>query len=230
MDLQKDSDFQDELAQLKNEVERLKAEKLLQGDEIRALKAEIRSYQDEMTSMSSKVQSLERQALQETPALTIGKEVRLRYMEQHRQRMGKKIGNLGYDRIKRGDRAAHRGRPVPDALLCLAGDMTDHGVFSDLYGVSPEIMEKCKDIREIVEITGFRGSLKSQGWLTRDFEVLFERAIKLAKTHVSLTDLRSGFEGNKVLQQLQNQIQDCYDKIVAERRREQQSLGSRLKA
>ena len=92
MDPRKDSDLQDELAQMRGEIEKLETEKLLQGDEIRALKAEARSYQDELRSLNGKVQSLEEQALQETPAGNIGKEVRLRYLERHRQRMGRGIG------------------------------------------------------------------------------------------------------------------------------------------
>ena len=215
MDPQKLSDLQDDLAQMRNEVEKLRTEKLLQGDEIRALKAEIRSYQDEMGLLSGKVQRLEEQTLHETPARIIGKEVRLRFLERHRKRMKKSIGALGHERIRRGDRAAHRGRPVVDALLCLTGEMTDHGVYSDLYGVSPELMEKVKDIPEIIEITGFRASLQSEGRLTKEFEVLFERALKLANTSSLATVLRGGFGQNKALQQLQGQIQNCFDKIIA---------------
>ena len=200
---------------MRNEVEKLRTEKLLQGDEIRALKAEIRSYQDEMGSLSDKVQCLEGQALRETPARIIGKEVRLRFLERHRKRMKKSIGPLGHERIRGGDRAAHRGRPVVDALLCLTGEVTDHGVYTDLYGVSPELMEKVRDIPEIIEITGFRASLQSEGIMTKEFEVLFQRVFKLANTYFSPTDLRGGFGGNKALQQLQGEIQNCFDKTIA---------------
>ena len=60
---------------MRGKVEKLETEKLLQCDEIRALKAEARSYQEEVSSLSGKVQSLEEQALQEAPATSIGKEV-----------------------------------------------------------------------------------------------------------------------------------------------------------
>ena len=75
------------LAQMRGELEKLETEKLLQRDEIRALKAEARSYQDELKSLNGRVQGLEEQTLQEAPAVNIGKEVRLRYLERHRQRM-----------------------------------------------------------------------------------------------------------------------------------------------
>ena len=129
--------------------------------------------------------------------------------------MGRGIGKLGYDRIKRGDRAAQRGRPVVDALLCLTGLVKDREVYPDLYGVYPETMENLKDIPEMVEVTGFRASLQSEGRLTKDFQVLFERLLEVAKTYSSSMDLRAGFRDNKTLQQLQDDMQICYDKIVA---------------
>ena len=181
MDLPENLDLQDELARTRREIEKLETEKQLQADEIRALKAETRSYQDELRSLNSKVQSLEEQALQETPAGDIGKEVRLRYLERHRQRMGKGIGNLSKERIKCGDRAAHRGRPVADALLCL---------------------------------TGYRASLQSEGRLTRDFQVPFGRLLEVAKTYSSSIELGAAFRENKTLQQLQDELQSCYDRIV----------------
>ena len=223
MDFRRDSDPQNELARMRREIDKLRTEKLLQGDEIRALKTEARSYQDELKSLKSKVKSLEAQELQETLAGDIGKQVRLRYLERHRQRMGKGIGKLGYERIKCGDRAAHRGRPVVDAMLCLTGLMTDREVYKNLYGVEPEIMKECKDVPEVVEITGFRASLQSEGRLTKDFQVLFERLIKKAKTFAFPMQLRAAFSEDRALQQLQVDLQDCYDKIVAANPRGQQN-------
>jgi hypothetical protein len=66
------------------------------------------------------------------PSPIVGREVRLRYLEHHRQRMGRAIGKQGYERIKDGDRAVHRGRPMVDALLCLTGLMSDHETYRDL--------------------------------------------------------------------------------------------------
>ena len=211
---------------MKGEIEKLETEKLLQRDEIRALKVEARSYQEELSSLSGKVQSLEEQASQEAPATNIGKEVRLRYLERHRQRMGRNIGKLGYDRIKRGDRAAHRGRPVVDALLCLTNLITDRGVYMDLYGVAPNTMKDWKDVPGMIEITSFRASLQSEGRLTKDFQVPFERLLELAKTFSSPMELRAAFRDNKTLQQLQDELQNCYDKIVAANLRGRQDPSS----
>ena len=215
MDPRKDTDLQDELARMRIEIEKLTTEKLLQGDEIRALKAETCSYQDELSSLSSKVQNLEEQASQETFVKNIGREVRLRYLERHRQRMGRSIGKLGYERIRCGDRAAHRGRPVVDALLCLTGLIADHEVYPNLYGVSPGTIEKWKNIPEMIEITGFHASLQSEGRLAREFQVSFERFLAVAKTYLSVTELREAFKGNSTLQQLHGELQNCYDRIVA---------------
>ena len=61
-------------------------------DTIKKLRAEAQSYQAELRSLNGKIQRVEEQVLQETPAENIGKEVRLRYLEQPRQRMGRGIG------------------------------------------------------------------------------------------------------------------------------------------
>lgn len=208
---------------------RAENENLLQGDEIRALKAEVRSYQEELRSLDNKVQSQEKQALQEAPARNIGNEVRLRYLERHRQRMGQRMERriaIDYERIKRGDRAAHRGRPVVDALLCLTGSFKDRGVYQDLYGVNPETIRQWKDVPQMIEISGFRASLQSEERLTSDFQVTFERLLEVAKTYSSPKDLGAGFEENKTLQQLLVGLQNCYDETVATNARVRQASSS----
>ena len=226
MDPRKASGHQDEMAQMRREIEKLRTEKQLQGDEIRALKVEVRSYQGELNSLNNKVKSLEDQALQETLTADIGKQVRLRYLEKYRQRMGKSIGKLGYDRIRRGDRAAHRGRPVVDALLCMTGLMTDPDVYANLYGVDPDTMKTYRDVQGVVDITGFRASLQGEGRLTKEFQVLFERLIKLTRTYASPMELKIAFEKDKTVQQLQAELQVCYDKILAANPLRQQNFSS----
>ena len=205
----------DELTQLRKQVEKLQDEKQMQRDEVLALKTEAKSYKDELETMNAEVQNLERQIFQDSAITKIGKEVRLRYLEQHRLRMGKGIGKLGHERIKSGDRAAHRGRPVADAFVCLTGLITDHKVYSDLYGLSPETIKQWRDVSEMVAITGFRASLKSEGRLTKEFQMHFERVLEIVKRYPSSADLSTAFSENKTLQQLQDKLQDCYDKIVA---------------
>ncbi len=198
-------------------MEKLEMENEFRGDEVSALKAEVRSYKNELNSQGDKAQSLEKQVLQDAPATNIGKEVRLCYLEHHRLRMGKGIGKLGHERIKCGDRAAHRGRPVVDAIICLTGLTTDREVYSDLYGVSPETMEQWKDIPEIVEVTGFRGSLKADGKLRNDFQDPFKRFLEVAKTYdLSSIEGIAAMRGDKFLQRLHHELQNCYDRIVAE--------------
>ena len=226
MDHTQTSNPQGERIQLQREVERLKTEIQLQRDEIRALKSEARSYQDELLSLNDKIQSLEEQSFQENQTGDIGKQVRLRYLERHRQRMGRGIGKLSSERIRSGDRAAHRGRPVVDALLCLNGLMTDPEVYKNLYGVLPEHMLKLKDVPDIVEIASFHASLQSEGRMTTDFKAPFERFCNVARSYASPVELRAGFSGNRTLQQLQAELQDRYDKIVAANPRGQQQSSS----
>ena len=228
--------------QLREEVEKLKLEMQLQRNEIKSLKSEARSYQDELRQLQSGVATMkkealqarsyqdeleklqlevpitEEQALQETLAAEIGKQVRLRYLEQHRYRMKRGIGKVGHERIKCGDRAAHRGRPVIDALICLTGLMTDPKVYEDLYGVTPEQMLFLKDVPEVIEIASFHASLQSEGWMTKDFKAVFDRFCVVAKRSLTPMQLREAFkEGckDKSLHQLQAELQDRYDKIIA---------------
>jgi DNA repair exonuclease SbcCD ATPase subunit len=92
-----------------HEIDRLKLSNLLLRDQVSLIKAEARSYCDEITSLNRRLQTLESQALQDTPALIVGREVRLRYLEHHRQRMGHAI-KQGYDwGQSRAPRAADDG-------------------------------------------------------------------------------------------------------------------------
>lgn len=240
MDLPQTSNTQVERIQLQREVEKLRDTNTLQKDEIKALKTETRSYQDELTRLNDKIRSLEKhhqdeltrlngniqslrkQALENIYTGEIGEQVRLRYLEQHRLRMGRGIGALGHERIKCGDRAAHRGRPVVDALLCQTGVMTDTEVFKNLYGVTSDQMLHLKDVPEIIQVASFHASLQSEGRVTKDFKAVFDRFCEVASSYASPMDLKAAFSENRTLQQLQGDLQNKYDKIVAANPRGQQ--------
>lgn len=212
-------DLQDRLARMTKVVEQLEMEKLLQRDEICSLKAQARSYQNEIGLLNRKVQEMEAQALQDAPATNVGREVRLRYLELHRQRMGRPNERVDYGRIKCGNRAAHRGRPVVDALLCLTGFVRDDQVYSDLYGITPLAMKEMMDVPEVVEVVGFRASLRSEGRLTPFFQSLFERMTESVVRYPSAKELKKAFKEDNILQQCHIGLQDCYDRIVAETKR-----------
>ncbi|CAM6101691.1 unnamed protein product [Calypogeia fissa] len=183
----------EELVQLRNEIDNLEGERLVQQENIEKLEAERLLQQEE-------IRELKVEAMEETPARNIGREVRLRYLENHRKyRMGRRIGILGHDRIKCGDRAAHRGRPIVDALLCLSGDITDREVYPDLYGVGPEIIKQWKDVPGIIDVTGFRASLMSEKKLTNEFQTHFQNLLNIATTYLSPTELTAAFGENKNL-------------------------------
>lgn len=148
-------DLHDRLARTTKAVEQLEMDKLLQRDEICALKAQARSYQSEISLLSRRVQEMEAQARQDAPVTNVGRQVRLRYLELHRQRMGRPREEVDYDRIKCGNRAAHRGRPVVDALLCLTDSVHYDEVYIDLYGITPLVMKEMMDVPEVVEVSDF---------------------------------------------------------------------------
>lgn len=201
-------DLQDKLARMTEVVQQLRMDKILQRDEIYSLRAEARSFQKEINSLTCKTQDMDAQTLQDAAATNVGREVRLRYLELHRQRMGKGTDKVDYDLVKRGNRAAHRGRPVADAWLCLTGLMRGDEVYIDLYGVTPLATQ------EMMAVLGFRASLHSEGRLTPFLQGLFERLLEYAAAYSSPTELRTAFEEEKALQYCHNVWQDCYDRIV----------------
>lgn len=208
-------DLRDRIAKMNQEMKKLELEKELQRDEICALKAEARSYQEELRKSTLKVRELETKSLRETPAKDVGKEVRLRYLERHRLRMGKPIGKVGFDHIKAGDRAAHRGRPVVDAWLYQTHQVSDQDVYRDLYGVAPGKMQEWKNIPGIIETSGFHASLQGEGKLSDKFQALFDQFIEAAAAYSSPIELRTAFIEDKSLQRKQDELQDCYDEIIA---------------
>lgn len=210
-------DLQAELARMRQQMNDMILDKELQRDEISALKAEARSYRTELEASSSKSKEME----------NIGKEVRMRFLECHRQRMGKRIGQAGYGNIKSGDRAAHRGRPLADAWLYQDSQRSDPDVYEDLYGISPSTMQEWRDIPGIIEISGFRASLQSEGTLPDRFKVLYDQFIASAKAYATPAKLREAFIEDTTLQRKQGELQDCYDEIVAtnQRRRRDKQIG-----
>jgi hypothetical protein len=96
--------------------------------------------------------------------------------------------------------------------------MQDHEVYRDLYGVTPREMREKMDVPEMVATTGFRASLQSEGRMTDHFQGLFEQLVEVARKYESPTELKRGFEEDKVLQRCHDGLQDCYDKIAAEKR------------
>src|SRR5437667_10909724 len=75
-------DLQADIERMRQELNTIKMEKELERDEVCALKAETRSYRAELEASGLRAEGMEK----------IGKEVRVRFLENHRQRMGKRIG------------------------------------------------------------------------------------------------------------------------------------------
>ena len=213
------TDSASSLPYLHSEIDRLQLSILLLRDEVAALKSESRSYQSELTSMQNRIGTLEAQIRSDKPILHIGKEVRLRFLERYRQRMGHAVGPGGYERIRAGDKAANRGRPAVDAILCLTGEMRYLEAYKDLYGLQPEEIKGKWNVPEMLAVTGFRASLQSEGKMTEELEGLFGQLIEVTRMYGTAAELEEAFKTNKVLQQLHDGIQHFYDKVIAENRR-----------
>lgn len=193
--------------------------------DLRAAKAED-SLADEVPKLDLKISELQAAAEEEHEIKKAGHEVRLRFLENHRRyNMNRKPPTDTVDRIKAGNRAAHRGRPVADALLCVHGDFRDAAVYKDLYGVPPEDMAP-RDIRgkhrgkgwceiqDMVTVTSFRASLKSEKALTRDFEDLFNKILEETTRYDTADALGRALKEDKRLNVLQDKLHECFDKTV----------------
>jgi hypothetical protein len=198
----------DNMSSLELEVESLR-------DEIRYLKADQLAKDRELDTARQQLQILQLKALQEAPAAQIGSEVRMRYVESHRRRMGLPPSNGGKDAKKSGDRAAHRGRPLVDAWLYGTGQRKDAVVYKDLYGISFALLANWKDIPEVVEVCGFHASLKSDGTMTEKFKALFNELFDAAAAYSSGEKLAAAFKQGKILLSKYSELQNCYDAIIA---------------
>lgn len=191
-------------------------------DEIRELRRKLRSSEAQAQQLQERVDKLETDVQEHAAAFEIGKEVRLRYLENYRRRTlvgtGRGIGSLAFQRIKSGDRAAHRGRPVVDSWLCISGEFPHEAVFRDLYGLTAEGVEAWAEVSEMIAATGFRGSLQSEGWLTPVFQETFQKLVDLALPYPSPIRLKEAFVTNRKLASTFQDLQDCYDHIISIRR------------
>jgi hypothetical protein len=89
-------------------------------------------------------------------------------------------------------------------MLCSMGLMQDHENYKDLYGLTPREMQQKMDVAEIVTVTGFRASLKSEGKMTDQFQALFEQLLDVVGKYEGPTELKQGFKEDKALQ-------NCHD-------------------
>lgn len=188
----------------RDEVRSLKADARSKEDTIKILEQKIRSLKDDIGALGQKL-PLEDQAAQ------IGKEVRMRYLEEHRRRMGLKL-QTGH--IKAGNRAAHRGRPLVDALLYQSGERHDVNVYADLYGVEPKFVLHFKDIDEIIKVCGFYGTLKSDGQMQSKFEDTFRGLLDDVKNAGNLEKVKAEFKGGSLLSRKHQALEDCFDEII----------------
>ena len=222
--------------------DQLEANKVLFAEcsrELRAMKPEDPYDPDEIPKLDLRISELEAAALEGVKIKELGREVRLRFLESHRRyNMSSKSTSTpeSVDRIKAGNRAAHRGRPVADALLCVKGEFPDRAVYKDLYGVAPEDMAprdlKGKhrgkgycDVPDMVRVTGFRASLKSEKACTSEFEDYFKKIIAELPKYDTTDKLRRALNEDKRLVYIQDKLAECFDKIV-EKKQLQKRMGS----
>jgi hypothetical protein len=193
--------------------------------QIAALEAEAQRHQSRVRALEAEANKHRKQLQEAAPFVAVGREVRLRYLEVHYQRrMGRQTGTDGDQRIKAGDRAAHRGRPVADAALCanagsIGGGELGHlkEVYNDLYGITPEEMARMVGVSEVVAAVGFHASLQSEGRKTDEFQRWFKKLMGMVR-QVKVRQLGQAFKKDMALIQAHDGLQDCYDKIVAAER------------
>lgn len=198
---------------LRDEVRSLKADKISKEDTINLLEQRIRYLEIDIRSKEESLNVLKQKYPSTEQAVRIGKEVRMRYLEDHRRRMGLKNVQLGL--IKAGNRAAHRGRPLVDALLYESGERHDINVYADLYGVEPKFILMFQDVDEIITACGFHGTLKSDGQMQPKFEVAFRGILEDVKNRDDLEVVKVEFEGSSLLSRKYHALEACFDEIIS---------------
>ena len=230
-------DKEDELRHLRSAKRSYEETILTLSRQLSTIEAEKRSLQAELKFMNSaedkvyrqdlELQKLQGQASQEEAIKAIGREVRLRFLENHRRcHLNRRRDAQSNERMKAGNRAAHRGRPVPDAYLCVTGAV-EPDVYEDLYGVSPEDMaprdakgkHKGKgwcEVPDMADLVGFRGSLCSEGKLSSDFKDEFKALLRAAHLYDTPAALKNGFQrGDRELTHPQERMTRIFDDVVS---------------
>ena len=222
---------EDTIDSLRGEIANLRTANNVLHDDLRHRN----SAEDTLARQEVELAKLHGTATQEEPIKAIGREVRLRFLESHKHRnsfrsynhrRSKSEQQLSEDRMKAGNRAAHRGRPIPDAYLCVTGEM-DAEVYIDLYGVDPEDMapkdssgaypgKGWAEVPELVELTGFRASLRGEGKLSEDFKWDFRGLVKLAEKYNGTEQLRRAFVREKGLKEAHNKLTNYFDDTVSQ--------------
>lgn len=107
-----------------------------------------------------------------------------------------------------------------DSWLCLSGEFPHETVFLDLYGVTAEGIQMWEEVPEIMAATGFRASLQSEGWVTPEFQGIFQKLLDLALPYPSASELKESFGTNNNIAHKFQDLQDCYDRIIFSQRQQ----------
>ncbi|PVH92900.1 hypothetical protein DM02DRAFT_259815 [Periconia macrospinosa] len=198
---------------VRDEMRSVKADARSKEDTIRDLEQQIQSLKTDLKSKDDILRALEQKVPLEVQAAKIGKDVRMRYLEEHRRRMGSK--NIQHGRFKAGNHAAHRGRALVDALLYQSGERHDVNIYADLYGVEPKFVLQFQDIHEIITVCGFHGTLKSDGQMQSKFEDTFKGLVDYVKKADNAEKVKAEFKGSSLLSRKHQALEACFDEIIA---------------
>ena len=123
------------------------------------------------------------------------------------------------ERIEEGHRAAHRGRAVVDASLCLGDkpNTSDRNVFVDLYGIGPEKIQEWMDVDQITQVAGFRASLQREKRTTEEFHTLFRGLIEMVEKLASASEVKRAFEEIYLSGEQHRRLVECFDGIVKQK-------------
>jgi hypothetical protein len=191
----------------------------IQDSEIAALKGDLVKTQRKLAAKNVKFEA--HQHFED-----IGRDIRMRFLTKVKK--GNQQGPEREEIIHAGSRAAHRGRPIADAILCVFGYFNDKGTYRALYGIDPEDMiprsmtpyklgKGYCHVEQMVTITSYRASLAGDNMVTLEFARLFDGLMKEVKEYDSIEELSRAFEKNPTVRMLENRITYCFDAVIAEK-------------
>jgi len=180
-----------------------------------AVESAVRTTKDQLDqniiALKVENQQLGNQLQSLQPLVTIGIDIRMRLITQAKSQS--EPGDA--DIIKRGNCAAHRGRPLADAMLCEQELKPHEGACDDymnLYGVYPSWMLDWADTAMVNDVLECRGSLVAERIpLSEKFEDLFCQLIN----HITAEDHREAVASDRFAVTTSRKIYKEYNRLVA---------------
>ena len=199
-------------------------------NENQALRCQLRTFEGDFNDIEKRYEGLEAQLKDQESQMKdqecvkeIGCQVRRRFLELYISKRCHSSSSQSSssssfipseEPIQRGKNATRRGKPLADAYLYRNGLVSHPKAFVDLYGISPDTLHRWREVREIVDICAFRGTLVVEGKLKPRFNRDFAEFLSLAGLETSANGLKNKLKDSGRLKGLLQRMDEMYDEVI----------------